>query len=114
MHVGMVQLDGEKMSKSLGNLVFVGDLLKDHEAAAVRLAILSHHYRESWEWFHDTLLRTEALLEGWRSRGAGEGALDDVRACLDEDLDTPGALAAIDKAAGRGEGVSEALALLGV
>ena len=45
LHVGMVGLDGEKMSKSLGNLVFVGDLLKDWEPSAVRLALLDHHYR---------------------------------------------------------------------
>ena len=45
LHVGLVGLDGTKMSKSLGNLVFVGDLLKEWEPAAVRLALLAHHYR---------------------------------------------------------------------
>ena len=45
MHVGMVRLGGEKMSKSLGNLVFVGDLLKAHDADAIRLTLLSQHYR---------------------------------------------------------------------
>ena len=49
-HVGMVGLDGTKMSKSLGNLVFVGDLLKEWEPVAVRLALLEHHYRADWEW----------------------------------------------------------------
>ena len=114
MHVGMVCLDGEKMSKSLGNLVFVSDLLKEWEAPAVRLAILAHHYRTSWEW-HDGLMPQAAeRVERWRAAGAGDGALADVRAALDDDLDTPAALAAVDAAAARGEGVSAAAALLGV
>ncbi len=50
LHVGMVGLDGTKMSKSLGNLVFVGDLLKEWDPAAVRLALLAHHYRTDWDW----------------------------------------------------------------
>ena len=49
LHVGLVGLDGTKMSKSLGNLVFVGDLLKEWEPAVVRLALLSHHYRPDWQ-----------------------------------------------------------------
>ena len=53
MHVGMVGLDGTKMSKSLGNLVFVGDLCKEWEPAAVRLALLAHHYRGDWDWRTD-------------------------------------------------------------
>ena len=52
-------LDGEKMSKSLGNLVFVGDLVKEWEPMAVRLALLAHHYREDWEW-HDPATSTAA------------------------------------------------------
>ena len=50
LHTGLVGLDGTKMSKSLGNLVFVRDLLKDWEGAAVRLALLGHHYHEDWDW----------------------------------------------------------------
>ena len=50
MHQAMVRLDGEKMSKSLGNLVFVSDLLDEWDPAAIRLAILAHHYRTPWEW----------------------------------------------------------------
>ena len=49
-HVGLVGLDGTKMSKSLGNLVFVGDLCKEWDSAAVRLALLAHHYRHDWDW----------------------------------------------------------------
>ncbi|MGH9285732.1 MAG: cysteine--tRNA ligase, partial [Acidimicrobiales bacterium] len=91
MHVGMVRLDGEKMSKSLGNLVFVSDLLKDWEPAAVRLAILANHYRSSWDWDAGLLGTAAARLSRWRDAGAGGGAGDEVRAALDDDLDAPAA-----------------------
>ncbi len=114
MHVAMVRKDGEKMSKSLGNLVFVSELLKEWEPATIRLAISAHHYRESWEW-HDGLMPAAAeRLEAWRAAGPGDAALDDVRAALDDDLDTPAAVAAIDAAVAGGRGASAAAALLGV
>ena len=62
MHGGMVRLGGTKMSKSLGNLVFVHDLLKDWEGAAIRLAVLTHHYRSDWDWTED--LMPEAAPDG--------------------------------------------------
>jgi L-cysteine:1D-myo-inositol 2-amino-2-deoxy-alpha-D-glucopyranoside ligase len=114
MHVGMVCLDGEKMSKSLGNLVFVGDLLKDWDPAAVRLAILAHHYRPAWHWDDSAMPAASERLAAWRAAGPGDAALAEVRAALDEDLDCPSALAAIDAAVGAGRGVSEAAELLGV
>jgi L-cysteine:1D-myo-inositol 2-amino-2-deoxy-alpha-D-glucopyranoside ligase len=114
MHVGMVRLGGEKMSKSLGNLVFVHTLLDSFDAAAIRLSLLSQHYRHSWEFDGALLEIASDRLDRWRSAGEGEGALDEVRARLDDDLDTPGALAAIDEAAARGIGVSRSAALLGV
>jgi L-cysteine:1D-myo-inositol 2-amino-2-deoxy-alpha-D-glucopyranoside ligase len=118
MHVGLVGLDGTKMSKSLGNLVFVGDLLKEWEAPAVRLALLDHHYRTDWEWSDDDMPRAAARLARWRKGGNGEGdgarALEAVRRALDADLDTPGALAALDAAAEAGEPVGAGAALLGV
>ncbi|MGO9559195.1 MAG: cysteine--tRNA ligase [Acidimicrobiales bacterium] len=114
MHVGMVRLGGEKMSKSLGNLVFVHTLLDSVEPAAIRLALLSQHYRGSWDFDGVLLDIATTRLERWRAAGQGEGALDEVRARLDDDLDTPGALAAIDEAAHGGTGVSRAAALLGV
>ena len=114
MHAGMVKLGGEKMSKSLGNLVFVTELLKSWEPSVVRLAISAHNYRQSWDWADDLLPTCRDRLAGWRAAGEGTGALEEVRAALDDDLDTPGALAAIDAAAARGEGVSEAALLLGV
>jgi len=114
MHVGMVCLGGEKMSKSRGNLVFVGDLLATWDPAAVRLAILGHHYRTSWEWDEALLDAAAARLKAWRAAGEGTGALDAVRAALDDDLDTPRALTVVDEAVAAGHGVSEAAALLGV
>ena len=114
MHVGMVRLGGEKMSKSLGNLVFVSDLLKEWDGAAVRLAILAHHYRTSWEWNDELMPEAGARLDAWRAAGEGEAALAAVRAALDDDLDGPAALAAIDGAAAAGHGVSAAARLLGV
>lgn len=114
MHQAMVRMDGEKMSKSLGNLVFVSDLIKEYDARAIRLAILAHHYRDSWEW-NDTLMPTAAArLEAWRAAGPGSAGLTDVRAALDNDLDTPGAVAIIDQLAAAGEGIGDAAFLLGV
>jgi L-cysteine:1D-myo-inositol 2-amino-2-deoxy-alpha-D-glucopyranoside ligase len=114
MHVGMVRLGGEKMSKSLGNLVFVHTLLESHDPAAIRLVLLAHHYRESWDFDGALLENASERLEHWRQAGEGEGALEVVRVRLDDDLDTPGALAAIDEVAASGVGVSRAAALLGV
>jgi L-cysteine:1D-myo-inositol 2-amino-2-deoxy-alpha-D-glucopyranoside ligase len=119
VHVGLVGLGGEKMSKSLGNLVFVGDLVKEWEPAAVRLALLDHHYREDWEWRQADVVTASARLDRWRSAGAGapgtgaDPVLDEVRDRLDDDLDTPGALAAIDRGAVDGRHVGPAAGLLG-
>ncbi len=118
LHVGLVGLDGEKMSKSLGNLVFVGQLAKEWEPMVIRLALLGHHYREDWEWSPDDLATAAARLALWRSvdgsAEATDAPLDAVRARLDEDLDTPGALAALDAAARAGQPVAAGAALLGV
>jgi L-cysteine:1D-myo-inositol 2-amino-2-deoxy-alpha-D-glucopyranoside ligase len=116
LHVGLVGLDGTKMSKSLGNLVFVSDLLEASESDAVRLALLDHHYRFDWEWHDEGLPRAMARLAAWRGATEGDGTagLDEVRAALDNDLDTPGALAALDAAAATGASVAQGARLLGV
>lgn len=119
MHVAMVFKDGQKMSKSLGNLVFVDALREVWDARAIRLAIIANHYRREWEWSDDLMPLAAARLAKWvdaASTGRGDGAavLAEVRAALDDDLDTPGALGAIDHAAARGADVGEAAALLGV
>ncbi len=116
LHAPMVRLDGVKMSKSLGNLVFVSDLVKEWDPMAVRLAMLDHHYRAPWDWDDDLLAFATERLERWRSTagGRGTGDLDGVRAALDDDLDIPRALGLLDDAAGRGESVERGAALLGV
>ena len=68
MHQAMVRMDGEKMSKSLGNLVFVSDLLKEYDPRAVRLAVLAHHYRESWEWRPAMMIEAAERLDRWQQR----------------------------------------------
>jgi L-cysteine:1D-myo-inositol 2-amino-2-deoxy-alpha-D-glucopyranoside ligase len=116
MHVGMVYMDGHKMSKSLGNLVFIDKLRETWDPRAIRLAIIEHHYRSEWSWEEDLMPRASARLSAWLSavEGSDGDALDEVRAALDDDLDTPRALAVIDAAADRSESVGEAAALLGV
>ena len=73
MHQAMVRMDGEKMSKSLGNLVFVTDLLKEWDPMAIRLVLVEHHYRDGWEWDEDRMPRAAERLERWRAAGDGEG-----------------------------------------
>jgi L-cysteine:1D-myo-inositol 2-amino-2-deoxy-alpha-D-glucopyranoside ligase len=106
-HSGMVGLDGEKMSKSKGNLVLVSVLrAAGVDPMAIRLALLAHHYRDDWTWT-DALLETATKrLARWReavARPAARSAdevLVQVRAALLNDLDAPTALAAIDAWAG--------------
>ena len=116
-HVGLVRLGGTKMSKSLGNLVFVGDLCAEWEPAAVRLALLAHHYREDWDWVTmGDMPHAAARLALWRSAVDGDGSdgLSAVRAALDADLDTPAALEALDQEAKAGRSVLAGAMLLGV
>ena len=90
MHQAMVRMDGEKMSKSLGNLVFVSELRKEWEPMAIRLVLVENHYRTGWEW-DDTppaagRRAPRALAGGRRGR---RRASTRSRAALDDDLDTP-------------------------
>ncbi len=119
LHVGLVGLGGQKMSKSIGNLVFVGDLLKNWEPPVVRLTLLAHHYRSDWGWDDTELDPAAERLERWRAaskKGAAEtdAGLDVVRERLDDDLDVPGALTALDGLASSGTPVAAGAALLGV
>ncbi|WP_433191128.1 cysteine--1-D-myo-inosityl 2-amino-2-deoxy-alpha-D-glucopyranoside ligase [Actinoallomurus sp. CA-150999] len=104
VHAGMVALDGEKMSKSRGNLVFVSRLRADGaDPMAIRLALLDHHYRSDWEWTADDLTRAQARLARWREAvllPAAPPAADVVgriRRHLADDLDAPAALLAVDR-----------------
>ncbi|HTO01482.1 MAG TPA: cysteine--tRNA ligase [Microthrixaceae bacterium] len=114
MHQAMVHMDGEKMSKSLGNLVFVSELAERWDPRAIRLVCIANHYRTEWEWQDSLMERAGQRLDAWIKAGQGDGALAEVRAALDSDLDTPSAIAAIDAAAEAGQGVSQAAMLLGV
>ncbi len=109
VHAGMVRLDGEKMSKSRGNLVFVSALTAGGtDPMAIRLAILAHHYRGDWDWTDAGLAAAQARLDRWRAAvaatsgppappaPAAETVLGAVRERLADDLDAPGALAVID------------------
>ena len=120
-HAGMVSYHGEKMSKSLGNLVFVSRLLADGvDPMAIRLALLAHHYSSDWEWADDVLADANARLLRWRSAlaraaappaavstthaaralytaHAADAVLAAIRAALGADLDGPQALAAVDR-----------------
>ncbi len=103
VHSGMIGLDGEKMSKSLGNLVFVSKLVAaGTDPGALRLALLSSHYRGDREWTGAALESGETRLAAWRagvarsSGPSGAALLAAVRAALYADLDTPAALAAVD------------------
>lgn len=94
MHVAPLIFAGEKMSKSLGNLVFVKDLLGSYEPAVIRLALMHYHYRVGGEWQPELLLRSATLLQHARacqdhvSRSESERLLERIRAALDNDLDT--------------------------
>jgi L-cysteine:1D-myo-inositol 2-amino-2-deoxy-alpha-D-glucopyranoside ligase len=118
-HSGMVSYHGHKMSKSLGNLVFVNRLLAGGtDPMAVRMALLAHHYRSDWEWTDAVLADADARLARWRralahaeaAAVAGPGVtpsnavaetLAGIRARMRDDLDAPGALGIIDRWADR-------------
>jgi L-cysteine:1D-myo-inositol 2-amino-2-deoxy-alpha-D-glucopyranoside ligase len=102
-HTGMIGLDGAKMSKSRGNLVFVSKLrAQDVDPNAIRLALLAGHYRSDREWTDELLSAAQERLDRWRAAvalEAGPPAADLVqrlRTHLADDLDSPGALAAVD------------------
>jgi L-cysteine:1D-myo-inositol 2-amino-2-deoxy-alpha-D-glucopyranoside ligase len=110
VHVAMVGYQGEKMSKSLGNLVFLRDLLERVPAAVIRLVLCAHHHRTAWEYTDGELAAAQSRWLAYRSAitsGAGldsaaaQVVRDDVLARLDDDLDTPGAIAVLDAAAAR-------------
>ncbi len=101
-HTGMVGLDGHKMSKSRGNLVLVSRLRNDGiDPRAIRLTLLTHHYRSDWEWTDDQLAAGQKRLSAWAEalhRGGPDSteAAGAVRAHLADDLDAPAALAVVD------------------
>ncbi|KIR61650.1 MULTISPECIES: cysteine--1-D-myo-inosityl 2-amino-2-deoxy-alpha-D-glucopyranoside ligase [Micromonospora] len=103
VHAGMIGLNGEKMSKSKGNLVFVSRLRADRvDPMAVRLGLMAGHYRADRTWTDELLAAAQERLARWRraatapSGPSGDDFLAGVRERLGDDLDTPGALALAD------------------
>jgi L-cysteine:1D-myo-inositol 2-amino-2-deoxy-alpha-D-glucopyranoside ligase len=108
MHIAMVRHAGEKMSKSLGNLIMVHDLLQTHSPDAIRAYLLSHHYRSVWEYDESGLDNATARVERYTAASRAEPVAgghpldalpyrDRFTAALDDDLDTPSALAVLDE-----------------
>ena len=101
-HAGMIGLDGEKMSKSKGNLVFVSRLLHQGvDPMAMRLGLLGGHYRQDRAWSDEVLVAAEERLGRWRAAAGRPGAdaaavVEAMRDRLADDLDTPGVMAALD------------------
>lgn len=129
MHTGLVALGGTKMSKSLGNMVFVNDVLEQYSAAALRLAILSYPYRAEFEYSDRAVEKTEQIVQTMRQALAAESGSGDVFngddyrprffAALAEDFDTPTAITvladlsqAIRAAAGAGQDIRASQRLL--
>jgi len=101
MHVAMVRYQGEKMSKSLGNLIWVRDLLKTYTPDAIRLYLCGYHYRDSWEYEEGRLIEAENMVakinQALKITGGNERLIDPKGAwasftvAMDNDLDTPAA-----------------------
>ena len=109
-HVGMVTLDGVKMSKSLGNLVFVSDLLERYESDAIRRYLLEHHYRQGFDFSDSALDDAAAGVKRWREALHRDDRRPDLEArfaaAMADDLDTPTALSVLDEAAAAGAGAT--------
>ena len=105
VHTAMVRMDGEKMSKSLGNMVFVRDLLPKYSVDALRVYLLSHHYRTVFEWAPAEVEAAASLAERFSLAArepdqGGASAREAFRAALKDDLNTPRALEVLERTAG--------------
>lgn len=126
LHAGMVAYRGEKMSKSLGNLVLVSELsAQGIDPRAIRLALLAEHYRSDWEWTDARLATAQERLARWDAWAASPAPTDDntllhdLRETLVDDLDTPAALRLIDEQIAGGTraartSIAAIMALLGI
>ncbi len=107
LHNGYLQVEGEKMSKSLGNFVTIHDLLQDWPGEVLRLNMLRTHYRQPIDWTVQGLKESAATLEKWFSLEAGadnEARLTEpVVEALCDDLNTPRAIAALHQHYGDGD-----------
>jgi cysteinyl-tRNA synthetase len=115
MHNGFLQVEGEKMSKSLGNFVTIHEQLKDWPGEVVRLNMLRTHYRQPIDWTMKGLEESSKVLGGWYDVTGDEtnssGALDpDFIGALSDDLNTPAAVAQLHRVAGEARGHASGLA----
>jgi len=126
MHNGYLMTEGEKMSKSLGNFYTVNDLLEEFPGEAIRLALLSTHYRQPMDFTKAGITEAKRKLDGWYrllDGAIGEGALPEaVLAALSDDMNTPQAIAEMDSLANQaragdsaaGSGLKAAANMLGL
>lgn len=123
MHTGTVMYMGEKMAKSLGNLVMVSELLKSHSPSAVRWLLLSHHYRKPWEYMAEDIYNADIYAEKIDKlmRGSGVNAerinkklVSEFEQVMDDDLNTPAALEIIKTLLTNGKEKDTAQYLLGI
>jgi len=120
VHVGMLRYHGDKMSKSLRNLVLIRDLLRRYDADSIRVLLLRHHYREPWEYTEDQLDDAAAWTKrlraaASRSHSGSRDGVQAVQAALEDDLDSPRALSVLEDALVSGDGTWRAAAdLLGL
>ena len=105
VHTGMISLDGVKMSKSLGNLVFVSKLTEaGHDPSAIRLGVYLGHYRSDRDWSDKVWWASEHRLVYWRmattlasDEAAARALVQQIRSLLADDLNTPAVIKAIDE-----------------
>jgi cysteinyl-tRNA synthetase len=115
MHIGMVMYDGEKMSKSLGNLVLVEDVLKDCDWQVLRLLLMMHHYRQPWEYIHEEIEESQALWNTLATKldEVDAGDMKVIEHHLENDFDLPSALRYMEQSCAGGT-LKTALTLLGL
>jgi cysteinyl-tRNA synthetase len=105
LHNGMLTFNGKKMSKSLGNVMLLHELLQKHPPEVLRFLLIKAHYRQPLDWSEATLAQARATLDGWYGalRDLADIAIDapdlktppDIEAALLDDLNTPEALAVV-------------------
>lgn len=114
VHAGLVSFQGEKISKSLGNLVLVSTLVDSGvDPRAIRLAVLAQHYRDDWEWSDEVLATAQQRLQRWLAWALGRSGtrtslVAELRGSLSADLGTPAAIAAVDERVAEAEPPSAA------
>ncbi len=107
MHTAMVYCENKKMSKSLGNMIFVHDLIKKYSANEIRLFLLMHQYRKSWNYDESEFIKAKELAKLFESKAKRgnvtqaqlKEALPDFFKALNDDLNTPDAISALEKIA---------------